>query len=274
MLSRVEVRTRQGVLLKLPLEDAENGLAVLDIQGLNPVQATLVSSGFAGMDGQQYHSARREARNIKLAIGLEADYVDTSVQDLRRRLYGFFMPKSEVNLRFVMDTGLYVDISGRVETFETPLFSKEPAVDISLMCFSPDFVDPNPVTISGVSTALEDETLVTYPDDGVDTGIMFTLRPNRSLTEFTIYHRPPDEIIRTMDFSIPLLDQDVLKISTVTGDKWATLTRANVVSSALYGVSPRANWIELQPGDNYIRVYAEGAPVPFEIEYTARYGGL
>lgn len=276
MLIRVEVRTSQGALLTLPLDDVSNGLIIEEIGGLDPVKATLVSSSFAGADGEQYHSARRESRNVKLKIGLEPDYVDVMVADLRKRLYGFFMPKSEVSLRFVMDDGLYVDIVGRVESFDTPLFTKEPEVDISLMCFDPDFIDPNLVSFSGMSTSLDNETadsLITYPGT-VETGAVFTVRPNRAVNAFTFYHRPPDGSLRTLDFSIPLVANDVLRISTVTGAKGVTLTRGGTESSALYGVSPQSSWLEFLPGDNYLRLYLSGAPIPYAVEYITRYGGL
>jgi hypothetical protein len=279
MLVRVEVRTSQGSLLTLPLDDTTSGLIIEEIEGLDPVNATLVSSSFAGQDGEQYHSARRESRNIKLKIGLEPDYVETSVADLRKRLYGFFMPKSEVSLRFVMDDDLYVDILGRVETFETPLFTQEPEADISLMCFDPDFVDPNPVSLTGVmsvtSSSFTDavDTIISYAGT-VETGGVFTIRPDRSVTAFTFYLRPPDGTLRQLDFSIPLVAGDTLEISTLTGAKGVTLTRANVDTSALYGVSPQSAWLEFQPGDNYLRLYLEGTPIPYDLTYDTRYGGL
>lgn len=274
MLARVEVRTRQGALLSFPLDDVSDGLIMEGIEGLDPVKATIVSSSFAGADGEQYHSARRESRNLKFTIGLEPDYVDTSVADLRKRLYAFFMPKSEVTTRYVMDDGLYVEIDGRVESFDSPLFTKEPQVDISLMCFDPDFIDPNPIQlVNEMSVATSDNIHIDY-DGTVETGVVFTVRPNRAVNQFTIYHLPPDGSLRQLDFSIPLVAGDVLQVSTITGAKGATLTRGGTISSALYGISPQSNWIELQPGTNDLRLYAEGASFPYDIEYTTRYGGL
>lgn len=273
MLTMVEVRTAQGSLLSIPFEDVSDGLIVEDIQGLDPVKATLVSSSFATMDGEQYHSSRREARNIKLTLGLEPDYITASVRDLRHRLYSYLMPKTEVNLRFYDSTGLTVDIMGRVETHETALFTKEPAVDISIMCFKPDFLGLTPVVLNGNTTSDATETLIPY-DGTVDTGILFTLRPDRALTQFTIYHRPPDGTLRILDFAASLAAGDTVKINTVTGSKSLTLTRAGTDSSLLYGMSPQSNWISLVKGDNYIRVYAVGAEIPYNIEYIDRYGGL
>lgn len=273
MLTKVEVTNSQGALLGLQLDDVSDGLILEDIQGLDPVKATLVSSSFANLDGEQYHSSRREARNVKLTIGLEPDYITSSVRDLRKRLYGFFMPKSEVTLLFYDSDGLTVNIVGRVESCETALFTKEPAMDISIMCFDPDFIDPNVVTINGMSVSDSTELLIPY-DGTVETGILLELDVNRDLTQFTIYHRPPDGTLRTTDFAASLTTGDTLKISTVPGSKYATLTRAASDSSLLYGISPQSNWIELQNGDNYLRLYAEGAGIPYTITYTPRYGGL
>jgi hypothetical protein len=273
LLTSVEIRTQQGELLTLPLDDISNGIVVEEIEGLDPVKAILVSSNFAHSDGEEFHTARRMPRNIKMRLGLEPDYVTENVRDIRKRLYNFFMPKSPTSLRFVLSDSSNVDIVGIVETFETALFTKEPVVDISMMCFDPDFYDPTPAVISGTTTDLTTETLVEY-EGTVETGFLLTLSPDRSIDEFTVYLRPPDDTLRTLEFSYPLLAGDTLEISTRVGQKGAWLTRGGVRTSALYGVSPQSNWLEFQPGDNHIRVYAEGAGIPYEIEYTTKYGGL
>lgn len=281
MFTKVEVRTSQGALLILPLNDIIGGLIVETIEGLGPVKATLVSSSFAQLDGAQYHSSRREPRNIKIRLGLEPDYITELIPDLRQRLYEFFMPKSQVSLRFhtyderldVLERDLDIDILGRVESFETALFTKDPAVDVSLICFDPDFYDPVPVEISGETVDDLTETTIDYIGT-VETGLIFALIVDRDVTEFTIYHRPSDGTLRTLDFAAPLIAGDILMISTVVGSKSVIRLRSGVETSLLYSLSPQSNWIELLPGDNQIRVYAEGAPVPYEIEYTTKYGGL
>jgi hypothetical protein len=273
MLVKVEVRGAQGNLLVLPLEDIFEGLLVEEIEGLDPVKATIVSSSFATVDGSQYQSSRRESRNIKIKLGLEPDPAVDTVRSLRKSVYDFFMPKAPVDLRFFMEDGLTVNISGRVETCDATMFTEEPSVDISIINFDPDFQNLTPTSLSGNTTSTETETLIAYPGT-VETGVLFTLNVNRSISEFTIYHRSPSGTIRSMDFSAPLVTGDVLKISSVTGDKGATLTRTSVTSPIMYGVSPQSSWLELSAGDNHIRVYAEGAAIPYTIDYVTRYGGL
>lgn len=273
MLTLVEVRNNQGALLGLPLLDTDSGFKIESIEGLDPVKATLVSSSFATLDGQQFHSAKREARNIKIRLGLEPDYVTDSVQDLRRRLYPFFNPKSPIGMTFHSSEGLVVNIDGVVESMEAPLFVKEPAVDVSIMCYNPDFVSPDVETFSAMATSAAVEELVTY-EGSVETGLVLYLHVDRTLPEFTLYHRTPDGTLLQLDFVAPLISGDELTLSTVTGDKYARLLRAGVQSSVLYGILPQSKWIELSPGDNHIHVYTDGAPIPYDIAFVPKYGGL
>jgi hypothetical protein len=66
----------------------------------------------------------------------------------------------------------------------------------------------------------------------------------------------------------------VVQISTVPGQKGATITRDNVTTSYLYGVDPTSTWLVLEPGDNYISVVKDGDAVGFTIDFTAKYEGL
>lgn len=276
MLQLVEVRTRQGDLLSLPLEDDSSGFRVAEIEGLDPVKATLVSSNFANMDGEEYQSSRREPRNIKLQIELDPDpETGDTVYGLRKQIYKFFMPKSEVSFRFFMSDGLEVDIVGRVETCESALFTQEPAVDISTMCFKPDFYELTPELVPG-NTVSDDTDMVIDYAGSIETGIQLTLNVNRSVDSFSVYHTPPDGDLRTLDFdNVPLVADDVLTINTNRGPtKGATLVHLGTTSSVLRGVSPQSAWLELQPGPNAFRVYAEGAAVPYTVQYTNKYGGL
>lgn len=273
MLSKIEVTTRQGNLLSLPLEDISFGLTVDDVEGLDPVKATLVSSSFARLDGEQYQSSKRETRNIKLTLGIEPDEATETVAGVRRRVYAYFMPKSQVTLRFFSDDGPSVDIVAIVESCETPLWTQEPTAVVSLMCFDPDFISPTLTTVEGATTSGSDEFTINY-DGTVETGIQFVLAVDRSVNDITIYHNPPNDTLRTMEFSAPLLNGDEVTINTVVGQKYATRKRTGVDTSILFGISPQSSWIELSPGPNVFRVYATGAAIPFDINYFTRYGGL
>jgi len=277
VLTTVEARSRRGDLLSLPLEDDSSGFRVASIEGLDPVKATLVSSSFANSDGEAYQSSRRETRNIKFNIELDP-YPDSgdTVRDLRKKLYRFFMPESEVRLTFILEEGLTVDIVGVVESCETAHFSQEPAVDISIICFDPDFYDPTPVVVSGMNTADAAPTTITY-DGTVEVGVKITIGPVvTAIPDFVLYQTLPNDEVRTLEFdNITLAVGDTLVISTVSGSKSATLTHTGVSSSALYGISPQSNWIALEPGDNDLKLYSSVTPgTPWTVEYLEKYGGL
>lgn len=273
MLNKVEVRTDQGVLLTLTMQDISEGFVIEDIDGLDPVKATIVSSSFAQLDGEQYQSSKREKRNMIFKLKLEPNYMDQTVRGLRNRLYGFFMPKMNANFRFFIDGVPPVDISGRVESFDAPMFTAEPKATLSVLCFNPDFYDPTVVQVVGDTTSTTTETPVQYSGT-VETGVIFKLMVDRPMSEVTVYFRPPDGTLRSLYFATPMIAGDVLEINTSPGSKAARLTRAGAASSVLYGVSPYASWISLFPGTNQLRVYADGAAVPYSIEYTNKYGGL
>lgn len=272
MLYKVEVRTPQGNLLTLPLDDISDGLIVRDITGLDPVKATIVSSEFAQQDGAQYQSSRRETRNITMELGLDPTG-DDSVFDLRSRLYQYFMSKSPVSLRFYMLEGLTVDVPGRVESCEASLFVQEPKVDISIICFDPDFYDPTPVVRTGMTTADVGATNITY-NGTVDTGMEISIAIADIKSALTIYQTTPSGDVYTMDFAGPLAAGDTLKISTITGSKGVTLTHLGSDSSVLYGVSLQSTWMQLSHGVNAMHVQAAGDSSPVTITYTERYGGL
>lgn len=272
-LNKVEVRTDQGVLLSLPLDDISGGYLVQDISGLDPVPANVVSSNFANLDGEQYQSSRREKRNPVFRIGLEPDYASMNVQQLRNNLYKWFLPKKNANMRFYSDNMPTVDISGIVESFDCPLFVKDPVATISLLCFDPDFYEPVQVTVNGNTTSGNTMGNIAY-GGSVDTGITFTLNVNRSISGFTIYHQPEGQQVQTMVVTGDFINGDIIQISTVPGNKFATRTRGGVIASVLYSVSPYAVWTKLQPGNNALRVYAEGAAIPYTIQYTNKHGGL
>lgn len=276
MLYKLEARNSRGAVLELVLEDISDGFVLEDVDGLDPVDSSISSSDFAQQDGAEFQSARRIPRHITLKVGLEPQDSSQTVRGLRRSLYSFFMPKKGVSLRFFDQTGddeLVVDISGWIESFKSKLFSKEPSVDISITCLKPDLLEIEPVDLSGETTDDATETLIDY-EGSVDTGINFTLNVDRTISELTFYHRGPDDVIQSMEIAIPMESGDVFEVSTVPGNKYARLNHLGTLTYVAYAISPQSTWHMLSEGENYIRVYAEGDPIPYDISYITRHGGL
>jgi hypothetical protein len=274
MITLIEVRTLQGTLLSLPLDDISGGYSVQDIDGIDPVDATVISSDFAGTDGEQFQTSSVGKRNIVLTLGLETDYITNSVRSLRKNLYNFFLPKSNISLRIYDDDGPTVDIEGRIESCKTKLLSQEPQAEISILCLDPEFVNIESTTLTGSTVSSSAINLYEYDGD-IETGFVFSLSVNQTLTEFTIYNTGPDGITRSLDIQASLIAGDIISISTVSGDKYVRRTRAGVTTSLLYGMPTQSDWLQIYPGVNRFRVYITGStPIPYTVTYTELYGGL
>lgn len=273
MLSQVEVLSDQGAILILPIGDSENGYFVEDIDGLDPVSAQISSSAFGQLDGEEEQGARREKRNIILTVGLEPDYMTNTVSSLRRGLYQWFMPLSRVTLRFVSDDMEVVTIQGIIEDMDAAQFTNDPKAIITIVAHKPDFLSLDETQVAGVTTGSAVDTNLEYPGS-VPAGFVFRLAVNRSISGFVINQTLPDNSLRSLEFQAPMVAGDILELSTVARQKYATRTRGGTVSSLIAGVSPRADWLQLSPGVNKLRVAVAGAAIPYTIRYTSRYGGL
>jgi Phage tail protein len=273
LLDRVEFTNRTGNKLAIPFYDGADGYWFESVEGTDPVDAVIVSSSFANVDGEQYQSARRGSRNLVFKMGVDVSQVHGSVTQLRRNLMGLLMPKTEARLRFFSTDFPAVDIVGIVESFDWPLFAQEPEVTLSIICHQSDFVDLMTVVAVDRTTSELLNTIIDYPGS-VETGITFRMLADRALDGFTIYHRSSSGAFSSLEFEQPLIAGDLVEICTISGEKEIMLTRAGTRSSILHAMSPYSNWIEIHPGANYFSVVAEGAEIEYTIEYVNRYGGL
>jgi hypothetical protein len=255
------------------MEESDSPYQVADIEGLDPGKATLVATGYAGADGEIFQSAKRPARNIKYKIDFDPDFDSKDYSDLRNDLYSWFMPKAKISQRFYLDSGLYLDIDGYVESMDSPVFEQDPDATISVMCFQPDLIDGRLFSQDGLTVAISTNTEIDYPGT-VEAGIVLTLNFNRDASAFTIYNLDEGGRQQQFDFEGTLLNGDKLVISSLRGNKGVTLTRATVSSSYLYGRTAQSNWIEFVEGLNQFRVQAAGDPIPYTLEYRVRYGGI
>lgn len=275
MLNRIEIHKKDGGVLTLPIYDATN-YQIKDIQGLDPVKANIVTSNFAHIDGTQFQSSRREMRNIVMKLAIDSFGVTKSVQELRKDLYAFLMPKTNITVKFIRDNLDVLSIDGQVESFESSLFVKEPEATISLLCFDPDFKNDTPTTFSSTSVNTAVDSEIIYNGE-VDSGFIFEMTPTVDIDTFTIQNTQTDGTVRKLIFlseSSPILAGEKIIISTIPGDKYVRVSKNGTVSSILWGLDPSSDWVSLYTGLNKFRVITEVAGQPYSIEYFTRFGGL
>jgi hypothetical protein len=274
VLTAVNATNAVGDFLTLSVLDNSNGYTIREITGLDPVPATLTSSSMAQRDGAQFQNARRELRNIVIKLGLDPNYTEQTVASLRSNLYNYFMPKENVSLGFYIDEGLTYFINGQVEDFNNAMFSADPEVDISILCYDPDFYSPAPVVVSIDTVNGTIETPITYGGTS-DVGLIFSMTLTHDLDDgVAIYNTPPLNSYQGMVIETALLTGDIITVNTIDGQKAITLKRGGAESSLLYALQDGAVWLFFHKGINYFRAYSDGATIPATVTYTPKYGGI
>lgn len=290
LLRSLDVTNAQGSKMSLVLGDNGNGITVKNIDGLDPVEATLTSGNFASLDGEQFYSGKRTKRNITIQLGLTPNFATADVSSLRAQLYAYFMPKTVVNLQFntfdrfaqtIAGQTLGLQIAGRIESFKAPIFAQDPEVNISIICYDPNFVDPNTVEIDGDTDSYNpfygDPAGLLVPYVGtVETGVVFTIIPTGEMSHFTINHQDPAGVTQVVDFTYAMsaTTSDEAIISSVPGSKYVNLTRQGSLKPILYSLTTQTDWISLLPGVNHFWFDHTGDLVQWKMTYTNKYGGL
>lgn len=255
--------------LKLPVAELDLTVPFLvkDVQGLGPTEATVSTSTYAGLDGGILQATKTGMRNIVMKIGYRPDYQSNqTVQSLRRDLYSYFAPKSEVRLRFYSDDYTDVRIVGVVESHEPVIFSKEPEVSISILCPDPYFKALNATEIDGyINTPV-------YPSfvGNAEAGFKLELFVSRSISSVRLECAPNEDIV----YTDPLIKDDVLTISTIRGDKYARLLRGGVTTTVLDAIQGPMS-MKFSPITENFYVRAAGASdMTFRLTHTSAYIGV
>jgi hypothetical protein len=250
---------------------------VRGITGLGPVAAAITSTPYGSIDGAAYTGASVGMRNIVLTLGLNPNWAEQTVSSLRQLVYGYFMPKNPVTLKFTRQGLPTCEIDGFVETVEPAIFSQDPELQVSILCPSPYFVDSVETVLTGNSRLLADTgtTVINYSGT-VPTG--FRLDVIRGGTSY-------DDVVEVSNFNINTEQLDLtadidtvydLRVSTVPGEKYARrITKSNgVFLNTLGRVDPASEWPQLYPGLNDFAVRANLSNLVWTMRYRNRYGGL
>lgn len=182
MITNINCTTALGEAITLSLDPAQSQYVVKDIDGLGPVKANIATTNYVTKDGAIFQNARNGQRNIIITLGFSADYTTTEdpYGELRRGLYPYLAPKTEITMQIESTNFETVEIKGWVEFFEPEIFSKDPGARISIICPDPyfnslvnvvgtrngvgSFTVDNPGNVeSGFTLLIDGFTSVTYP---------------------------------------------------------------------------------------------------------------
>lgn len=272
MLTSIFAINSAGDRMDFPLASLQTGYIVQKIDGLDPVKASFTTTTLAGSSGLYYRSGSRDARNVVLTLELRGDLVGEANGVLRQRLYEIFSPGRKVELGIVNDGVYFGTVYGRTETFNADMFTRRPLATISIMCFDPDIIGDS-ITTPVMGTHAVTERIINYVGSEPSGWVLTTDPMPDSRTGISVYLNNSDRS-SLINFGGALSTGDILKISTVKGDKYIRRVRAGVEASVLSSVSANSTWAMLTPGENRLRVTTPNTWVGYRVQYMPRYGGI
>jgi len=263
-----------------------NGLAETDliqvrnIDGLDPVKASINTSPYGAVDGAAFVGSSVLSRNIVLTLHPNPNWDDWTYEGLRRLLYSYFMPKSTIQLVFYSDDMDPVEISGIVEDVQVNMFSKDPELIVSVICPDPYFNSLNPIVITGQAVMPRGATTLIEYNGNIQAGISVkvTSAVSGSVVPYdvdiqigpwtnSVSHFVATPIINTTTY---------FEMSSVPTRKFAQNVDLNssVITNILSKVKTGSVWPVFQPGENEFSVVTNTHNEDWELTYYERYGGL
>ena len=278
-----KVKTSRNTILDFT---NSNKFCLYDIDGLNPVTATINTTEFATSDGAMFNSARIGTRNIVLYVKIYPE-----IEQNRLLLYSFFKIKSDVTLYFRHDS-LSVYITGKVESFELDHFSNSQVAQISILCADPYFraAETQTVEFSNVIALFE------FPFMNPPVGLEFSriekvktkiINAGEMPTGVTIQlYAKTSEVLNPVVYNLTnntffglnfdMNQGDLITITTHFNNKKVTLLRDGVETNILYAVQEGSTWLELESGENEISYSCDEGEnnLTVSVEYTALFEGI
>lgn len=181
---------------KFPLytPSVEMPYIIKDIDGIGPAKAEIISSNAVDTDGTFVHSTRVGVRTIVLRIGYSPLYdQNQSMSGLRREMYNYLAPKSNVLIAMNENEFGHKVINGYVESHEPDIFKPDPEVVVTIVCDDPYFRETQDRVISnytGVTVPVRNFTTA-------NTGFIVELISSEPTTTVRIQNFVDDDIVCT-----------------------------------------------------------------------------
>lgn len=253
-------------------------LQVLDVQGVEPVNAAINTSPFGSVDGEDYVGSSVGKRNIILVLHPNPDWMTWTYEKLRKLVYSYFMPKMRIRLVFESDDTVPVEISGYVEGIAPNIFTKDPEYHISIICPQPYFTALEETIVAGSTIRYGDAPVLIEYAGNIEAGISIQVSrvsdPNPVLIGVQIgnpaisYLTVDATVDPTKYFELSSLPMRkyVRNIAAADGALTSLLSFAHIVEGE--------GWPLLQPGENELSVITNAGVQDWQLRYFERFGGL
>lgn len=256
------------------------------IEGLTPGSATINTTTIAGKDGSVFNSARKNEKEIIITAKPKFP-----VAENRQRLYKYFKTKKEVKI-YYETTNRKVKINGHVSGIEGLLFEQTQAIEISILCEDPYFVErterntemsstqdlfefPFEIEEEGIEFSIIEKTISqNIKNEGdTETGMIIELTATGEVVNPTIYNV---ETRGHFGLKIELQTGDVVRINTNNLRKRVTLIRYAEERNAINSIIKGNEWFKLMPGDNVFTYKCDKGEENLSIKfiYSNKYEGV
>lgn len=277
MIQSISSKLSDGKTLVLNLRSSneEEGLLIIDIEGLGPGEAVINLVTPPNVNGGIFNSKRLNKRTITIRIA-NTNYGDLG-EETRNKLYKFFPLGEEITLGVeLLKRKVYIKCF--VEEIEGIIFNRIENFNITLVCPTPFFsAGEERIVLSSVVNAFYfpwsnnslNENLLVFSEYlsepyvvidylGKKTGLVFEIDILGSVGDITILNTRNTSMTINSELinnSVGGLQSgDKLILDTRTGLKSLVLLRSGVRTSFLSALGPFTGWITLDPGLNRISV--------------------
>lgn len=280
MLTKVEAYGFPVLPLELPLDSEDSPIQIKDIQGLDPVKATITTLPLSQHELVTGTSVGK--RNIVFKFGLNPNWEDQTSEGLRKLLHQYFMPQAQVALRFYSTHMATVQIGGFVESCDANIFSEDPEYQVSVICPKAPFQAVEPKNAVGVTTnwggiGAGEGYSIGY-EGTIPTGLYLRLASNPTVTEYEEQFRVTtiDPLLREFRFRGRVDSARIIELNSVYGEKYIrnNTPTTGLLRNLLSTMTNGSTWPVLYPGMNHFQVRAHTEGITWVMQYTELYGGI
>lgn len=261
---------------------SENGRAETDliqirnIEGLNPVKASVNTSPLGSIDGASYTGGSILSRNLVLTIHPNPDWDTWTYESLRKLLYRYFMPKRPVRLVFESDDLVPVEISGIVEDVAVNPFSEDPELLVSVICPDPYFTAVDPIVVTGQAVRSGGAVVVIDYQGTIETGVQVKVTHVTAPSPTSIAVQIGDSTNIRFLVAASVDANKYFVFNSLPMQKFVQNVSLDdgVITNLLSNVEDGSSWPILQPGENHFSVITNDGVQDWELRYYERFGGL
>jgi phage-related protein len=249
---------------------------IRNIEGLEPVKASVNTSLFGSVDGAAYTGSSVSSRNIVLTIHPNPDWHTWKYEDLRKLIYSYFMTKKPVRLVFYSDEDSPVEIFGIVESVDNSIFSKDQEFNVSVICPDPYFTSLDPKVITGQSIRSGGAPRVVTYNGSVETGIRVKVSFSSGAAPTTIGIQVGDPKVSYFNVTATVGSTLYVDMSSVAMQKYIQNVSigSGVITNLLSKMQEGSKWPLFEHGDNNFSVITDQGVQDWELSFYERFGGL